>query len=116
MTTGHLFAVRGDLLRLACDALVVPCDGRLNVTRVWAPLLEGEDVVGGDHPGWVRLPGRSLDATGCLSLPGDSGPAITLVATADVGLTVKGMVERVATAVRTAACAAAGAHRGGIYR
>lgn len=112
MTTGHLFTVRGDLLRLACDALVIPCDGRLNLTQVWAPLLDGEEVTAGDQPGWVRLSGRSVEATGCLILPRSVGPTVTLVATADGGMTVEGMVERVATAVRTAAEAAAGAHQG----
>ncbi len=35
---GHLFVLRGDLTKLACDAWVLPTDGALNVEHYW---LEG---------------------------------------------------------------------------
>ncbi|MDO9456596.1 SIR2 family protein [Nocardioides sp.] len=58
--SGHLFVAQGDLTRLACDAVVVPCDGRGNVTGAWSGLLP-DDLPLGDLPGWRRIgaPGRS---------------------------------------------------------
>jgi len=56
---GHLFVVRGDLTRLACDAIVLPCDDRLNITKVWQPLLP-PDLVPGDISDWLRLPAEHL--------------------------------------------------------
>lgn len=57
---GHLFVAHGDLTRLACDAVVVPCDGDGNVTGAWAELLP-DGLPPGDGPGWLRIgtPGRS---------------------------------------------------------
>jgi NAD-dependent SIR2 family protein deacetylase len=39
--SGHVFIVRGDLLSVACDALVVPTDAALRVEPHWHPHLEG---------------------------------------------------------------------------
>ena len=64
--TGHLFVMQGDLTRLACDAVVVPCDSALNVTRGWQPLLP-PDLPDGDND-WLRLPGAA-DEHGVVELP-----------------------------------------------
>ncbi|GAA1826595.1 SIR2 family protein [Microlunatus capsulatus] len=50
---GHLFVLRGDLTRLACDAVVLSCDDRLNINPVWKPLLP-EGLAPGDLD-WLRL-------------------------------------------------------------
>jgi hypothetical protein len=52
---GHLFVFRGDLTRLACDAVILPCDDRLNITDVWRPLLP-PGLGPGDSSRWLRLP------------------------------------------------------------
>lgn len=38
---GHLFIVNGDLTMIACDALLVPTDGMVNITAAWRQLLHG---------------------------------------------------------------------------
>lgn len=57
---GHLFVLRGNLMRLACDAVILPCDDRLNITRVWADLLPAE-LPQGDWSDWLRLPRSSVE-------------------------------------------------------
>ena len=38
--SGHVFIIRGDLQRLACDAVVLPCDERVpDVNSVWQEFL-----------------------------------------------------------------------------
>jgi len=41
---GHLFVVRGDLTRIACDAVLIPSDSWLNVTGNWRSLLPAEHL------------------------------------------------------------------------
>lgn len=38
---GHVFIVNGDLTKIACDALLIPTDGMVNITPSWRPFLEG---------------------------------------------------------------------------
>lgn len=57
---GHLFVLQGDLTRLACDAVVLPCDDALNITRLWQPLLP-PGLPKGDSPEWLRLPVEDLE-------------------------------------------------------
>lgn len=51
---GHVFVVQGDLTQIHADHVLVPCDGRLNVTQGWLSLL------GPTEPGdgtWIRPAG-----------------------------------------------------------
>jgi SIR2-like domain len=57
-TVGHLFVAHGDLTKLACDGLLIPCDSEGNVRRLWAPVLPPGLPVSTAHPDWVVLPGR----------------------------------------------------------
>lgn len=41
---GHLFVVRGDLRRIASDAVLIPSDRELNLTRSWWDLFPEEDL------------------------------------------------------------------------
>ena len=36
---GHLFVAHGDLTKLACDAVLIPCDAEGWVTPAWRSLL-----------------------------------------------------------------------------
>ncbi|BBX34856.1 hypothetical protein MMAG44476_34791 [Mycolicibacterium mageritense DSM 44476 = CIP 104973] len=40
---GHLFIINGDLTKVACDAVLLPTDGRPKIERAWASLIEGRD-------------------------------------------------------------------------
>lgn len=53
---GHLFVAQGDLSKLACDAILVPCDAEMNVNRAWSTILP-VGLERGDHPNWLRIPG-----------------------------------------------------------
>ena len=64
---GHLFVAQGDLTKLACDSLLIPCDSRLNVNSVWAGILPPGLKVG-DKSDWLRLGGRKNKA-GVIALP-----------------------------------------------
>lgn len=57
---GHLFVAHGDLKKLACDAIAVPCDSARNVNDVWKELLPPE-LPSGDQRNWLRLPGEVID-------------------------------------------------------
>lgn len=54
---GHLFVAQGDLTKLACDAVLVPCDAAMNINSVWSPILP-DGFHRGNHSNWLRLPGR----------------------------------------------------------
>ena len=58
---GHLFVAQGDLTKLACDAVLVPCDAGMNVNDVWSPILP-VGLQQGDRSNWLRLPGHPNDA------------------------------------------------------
>ena len=64
---GHLFVVHGDLRKLACDALVIPCDEKKNVNRAWESILPA-GLNGGDLPGWIRIGGMP-NGNGVIDLP-----------------------------------------------
>lgn len=36
---GHLFIVNADLTKIACDALLIPTDGYVDITEAWEPFL-----------------------------------------------------------------------------
>lgn len=57
---GHVFVIRGDLTKLACDAVLLPCDSQLNINTVWSPLLP-EGLEPGSYRGWLRLPADLID-------------------------------------------------------
>ncbi|NYJ02437.1 hypothetical protein HNR19_003135 [Nocardioides thalensis] len=56
---GHVYVIRADLTRLACDAVMPSCDSDLNITRAWAGLFP-ERLPQGDA-GWLRLPAEHRD-------------------------------------------------------
>ncbi|QCW51519.1 SIR2 family protein [Nocardioides dongxiaopingii] len=76
--SGHLFVAHGDLTRLACDAIVVPCDGAGNVSDSWAALLP-PDLPRGDGPGWLRV--GSPDAAGAVDLGTHAGRRVVALDT-----------------------------------
>jgi hypothetical protein len=65
---GHLFVAQGDLTKLACDTLVIPCDEKLNVNISWAPILPVDTRRVGR---WLRIAGTA-NACGVIKLP-DAG-------------------------------------------
>ena len=82
---GHVFVLQGDLSRLSCDAVVLPCDSRGNVSAWCKPLLGGLETEP-THEGWLHVPAAGLqDGVGLLPAPEDSGSLTVLVATADWG-------------------------------
>jgi SIR2-like domain len=64
---GHLFVAQGDLTRLACDAIAIPCDADGNVSDFWAGVLP-DDLPVGDSRDWRRLDGQP-NADGVITLP-----------------------------------------------
>lgn len=38
---GHVFIINGDLTKIACDALLIPTDGAVNITASWRQFLHG---------------------------------------------------------------------------
>jgi hypothetical protein len=41
-TAGHLFIVNGDLTKIACDAVLIPTDGLVNITASWRKFLQNK--------------------------------------------------------------------------
>lgn len=39
MAPGHVFIINGDLTKIACDALLIPTDGVVNITPSWREFL-----------------------------------------------------------------------------
>lgn len=64
---GHLFVAHGDLTRLACDAVLIPCDDEGWVTDAWRSLLPSR-LRRKNGPGWFLLP-TPPDADGIVELP-----------------------------------------------
>jgi hypothetical protein len=56
VTPGHLFVAHGDLKRLACDALLLPCDSAGNINSAWRTLLPADLPQSRLHRGWLTLP------------------------------------------------------------
>jgi hypothetical protein len=73
---GHVFVARGDLLSLACDAIVVPTDGAGQVEAAWRHHLGGLDGVVLEG-GRVRLvgadPSAPVTVAGPFAPPTDGG-------------------------------------------
>jgi hypothetical protein len=97
--TGHLFAIHGDLRRLACDALTIPCDSDGQVNQAWRELLPIERVSAGDAD-WLRVAGFRGPHD---RLPEVDGRDIHLVDTVGGMASVDALVERTWDAVRRAA-------------
>jgi hypothetical protein len=73
---GHLFVVRGDLLRLACDAWLLPTDEALHVTDGWwhdAALAERLRARGASHK-WRSGPWVKAFTDGRRAVPLDAAP------------------------------------------
>jgi hypothetical protein len=64
---GHLFVAHGDLTKLACDAVLIPCDAEGWVTPVWHSLLP-PDLEPDEASGWFRL-ATTPDGNGVVRLP-----------------------------------------------
>ncbi|GAB3034948.1 SIR2 family NAD-dependent protein deacylase [Mycobacterium bourgelatii] len=64
---GHLFVAHGDLTKLACDAVLIPCDDKGWVTPSWRSLLPPE-LPRDNRTGWLLLPNKP-DADGIVRLP-----------------------------------------------
>lgn len=52
--TGHLFVIHGDMTKLACDGVLIPCDDNGNITRVWERFFALGRRQAGDRPSWFR--------------------------------------------------------------
>lgn len=78
---GHLFVVRGDLTRFGCDAVLVPTDRSLHITRFWQEWLESLAT----DDAWVEpTPPPGWGATTGVFLHSEPTPAPTVWLT-DVG-------------------------------
>lgn len=93
---GHLFVAQGDLTKLACDAVLIPCDSRLNVNRAWASILPADLPPG--EANWLRLPGHS-DENGIVSVDDSDGRRIRAFVAVDGQATPKDVVDRLWAAI-----------------
>jgi hypothetical protein len=57
---GHLFVAHGDLTKLACDSVLIPCDAEGWVTPAWESLLP-PGLQRNDRSGWLLLPHAPVD-------------------------------------------------------
>jgi hypothetical protein len=81
--TGHVFVIQGDLTKLSCDAVVLPCDSRANVSAWCGSLLAGVDTEPTPQ-GWLHVQAANLrEGVEVLPAPASSGPLMVLVATVD---------------------------------
>jgi hypothetical protein len=97
---GHLFVAHGDLTKLACDALLIPCDSARNVSRAWKELLPaGLPPSEYDHD-WLVLPDPPNDA-GAIELPSVDSRQVWAFATVDMDeeVTPDQVVDRTWTAL-----------------
>lgn len=90
---GHLFVAQGDLTRLACDALVIPCDTAFNVNKVWADVLPAGLPVG-DRDDWLRL-WHDPTGSGVVELPPNAGRRVVAVVTVDGPAEPADVVDRI---------------------
>lgn len=98
---GHLFVAHGDLTKLACDAVLVPCDADGWVTSPWRGLLPPALPLD-EMSGWFRLP-RTPNSEGVVSLPDVDGRKVLAFASMDWVATDPGdVVERLWRAIRAA--------------
>ena len=89
----HLFVAHGDLVKLACDGLLIPCDSDGNVSRYWENLLPGKLPRSDINPEWLVLSSKPNDA-GVIELPASSSRAVWAFVT--VGMDEQATPERVA--------------------
>ncbi|BBZ62525.1 SIR2 family protein [Mycolicibacterium monacense] len=96
---GHLFVAQGDLTKLACDAIMIPCDSAGNVNAVWRDLLPAALPASQFDPGWLVLPGEPNEA-GVIA-PAVKGRPVWAFVTVDVhhGATPQEVVDRTWTAL-----------------
>jgi hypothetical protein len=92
---GHLFVAHGDLTKLACDGLLIPCDSDGNVGRGWTGILPADLRPSRQNPDWLVLNGQQ-NCAGMIELPSVDRRAQWAFVTVDVGLeaTPKQVVER----------------------
>jgi len=97
---GHLFAFQCDLTRLACDAVVLPCDAHGNIGYWWTKLLPDE-LGRGDTSEWLRLPEERRAGT-VFTLPPTDGRHVFAAVTTERNLDIPEMVNRVVAAISVA--------------
>lgn len=77
---GHLFVLRGNLVRLKCSAILIPCDTNWELTDHWKPLLQLDKFE--ESPWGLQLRDRPTDAR-FVDLTDHDGRRIRMVPTAD---------------------------------
>ena len=105
---GHVFAVRGDLTRLSCDAVLVPASAAPDITASWRPLLPDHRLAAPSGMGWSRvfleLPDGWGDRVGAVRVPEDSeGRQVWLVRTDSWGKGASRVVQSIVEGVDKAA-------------
>lgn len=89
---GHLFVAQGDLTRLACDAVVIPCDSRLNVNKAWERVLP-VDLPVGDREDWRRIDGVQ-GLNGVVPQPASEGRLVRAFVAVELETTPEEIVDR----------------------
>ncbi|MBB2989662.1 hypothetical protein FHR72_001125 [Mycolicibacterium iranicum] len=80
---GHLFVTRGDLTKLACDGMLIPCDSAGHVNPGWSDVLPPGLPRSDAYPEWLVLDGRPNNA-GLVALPAVDGRAVWAFASVDI--------------------------------
>lgn len=80
---GHLFVTRGDLTKLACDGIFIPCDSAGHVNQVWSDVLPPGLSRARVNPEWLVLENRPNQA-GVAALPAVDGRAVWAFASVDI--------------------------------
>ena len=100
---GHLFVYRGDLTKLACDAVLIPTDSTLVVAEWWRPFLP-LDAQNKSFRGRFQIKRDVPEAWGAndrpLRLLGAGRPTPWLVATGFRNNTPERVASRVVAALR----------------
>lgn len=98
---GHLFVAHGDLTKLACDAILIPCDSAGNVNGVWREVLPAGLSPSRFDPEWLVLPDGPT-AADLIALPAVEGRAVWAFVTVDVerDATPEDVVKRTWAAIR----------------
>ncbi|KUI34667.1 hypothetical protein AU195_09085 [Mycobacterium sp. IS-1496] len=79
---GHLFVAHGDLTKLACDAILVPCDSAGNVNAAWRDVLPAGLPASRLDPGWLVLPDKPNE--GVIDLHSVDGRPVWAFVTVDI--------------------------------
>ncbi|WP_349269886.1 hypothetical protein MPNTM1_00395 [Mycolicibacterium parafortuitum] len=80
---GHLFVAQGDLTRLACDGILIPCDSELSVNAVWRSVLPAGLPCADAYDDWLTLPSEP-GADGVVALTESEGRAVWAYVAVDV--------------------------------